>query len=88
MNCHNLFIKKSKNLKYCSWCKDLKKLANLRNNYLKKMDYKKFKEIKDKYGDCGSYIFWAEVKVKILKAMLAIFQYLIQLAETQACYRI
>ena len=24
------------------------------------MDYKKFKEIQDKYGDCGSWAIWAE----------------------------
>ena len=24
------------------------------------MDYKKFKEIKEKYGDCGSWAIWAE----------------------------
>ena len=33
MNCHNLFIKKSKNLKYCSWCKE-KSWPIYRNNYL------------------------------------------------------
>ncbi len=36
MNCHNLFIKKRKNLKYCSWCKE-KSWPIYRNNYLIKL---------------------------------------------------
>ena len=33
IHCHNLFIKKRKNLKYCSWCRD-KSWPIYQNNYL------------------------------------------------------